>query len=124
YTNAKRDEERDLSQPGSGLVEGTSRHMANASVYYETDKLSARLMYNYRTEWYKGLHFNGDELWNDSYGQLDASFGYNISENITLSFEAVNLTDEEVVEYNTDTARLFSIYQNGRRFVAGVRMNF
>lgn len=124
YTHAQRDEARDLMQPGSGLVEGTSRHMANASVYYETDSLSARLMYNYRTEWYKGLHYNGDELWNDSYGQLDASFGYNLTENITLSFEAINLTDEEVVEYNTDTARLFSIYQNGRRFVAGVRMNF
>jgi|TARA_Y100001937_G_scaffold11828_1_gene14810 iron complex outermembrane receptor protein len=124
YTNAERDEARDLTKPGSGLVEGTSRHMANASVYYETDKISARLMYNYRTEWYKGLHYNGDELWNDSYGQLDASIGYNLTDNITLSFEAVNLTNEEVVEFNTDKARLFSIYENGRRFVAGVRMNF
>lgn len=124
YTNAKRDEERDLTAPGSGLVEGTSRHMMNASVYYENDTVSARLMYNYRTEWYKGLHFNGDELWNDSYGQLDASFGYNLTDSITLSLEAINLTNEEVVEYNTDTARLFSIYQNGRRFTAGVRMSF
>ena len=124
YTNAERDEQRDLEVPGSGLVEGTSRHMMNASVYYETDVISARLMYNHRSEWYKGLHFNGDELWNDSYGQVDASFGYNLTDNITLSLEAVNLTDEEVVEYNTDNARLFSIYQNGRRFVAGIRMNF
>ena len=124
YTNAERDEARDLAKPGSGLVEGTSRHMMNASVYYETDVISARLMYNHRSEWYKGLHFNGDELWNDSYGQVDASFGYNLTDNITLSLEAVNLTDEEVVEYNTDNARLFSIYQNGRRFVAGIRMNF
>ncbi|WP_254795714.1 TonB-dependent receptor [Arsukibacterium indicum] len=124
YTNAQRDEDRQLSRPGSGLVEGTSRHMMNASAYYETDKFSARLMYNYRTEWYKGLHFNGDELWNDSYGQVDASFGYNLTDTITLSLEAVNLTDEEVVEYNTDAARLFSIYQNGRRFTAGIRMAF
>lgn len=124
YTDAKRDEVRDLTKPGSGLVEGTSRHMYNVSGYYETDLFSVRLMYNYRTEWYKGLHFNGDELWNDNYGQVDASMSYNLSESVVLSFEAINLTNERVTEYNTDPARLFSIYENGRRFVAGVRMAF
>ena len=124
YTNAERDEERDLTKPGSGLVEGTSDQMVNLSAYYETDVFSTRLMYNYRTEWYKGLHFNGDELWNDAYGQLDASFTYNLTEAVSLSLEAVNLTDEQVVEYNTDEARLFSIYENGRRFTAGIRMAF
>lgn len=124
YTNAERDEERDLTKPGSGLVEGTSDQMVNLSAYYETDLFSTRLMYNYRTEWYKGLHFNGDELWNDAYGQLDASFTYNLTDAVSLSLEAVNLTDEQVVEYNTDEARLFSIYENGRRFTAGIRMAF
>ncbi|WP_333607371.1 TonB-dependent receptor [Arsukibacterium sp.] len=124
YTQAKRDEQRDLTKPGSGLVEGTSKHMYNLSGYYETDSFSARLMYNYRTEWYKGLHWNGDELWNDDYGQLDASVSYNLTDAIVLSFEAVNLTDQRVKEYNTDKARLFSLYENGRRFVAGVRMAF
>ncbi len=124
YTSAKRDEDRDLSKPGSGLVEGTSKHMLNLSGYYETDLFSVRLMYNYRTEWYKGLHWNGDELWNDDYGQLDASISYNLTDSIVLSFEAINLTDERVTEYNTDKARLFSIYENGRRFTAGIRMAF
>ncbi len=124
YSNARSDQERDLSMAGSGLVEGTSRHMMNLTGYYETDRLSARLMYNYRTEWYKGLHFNGDELWNDDYGQWDASFSYNVTDNVTLSLEAVNLLNEEVIEYNTDKARVMSLYENGRRFVFGVRMNF
>lgn len=124
YTEAKRDEERDIHKPGSGLVEGTSKHMFNASAYYEDDTYSARLMYNYRTDWYKGLHWSGSEIWNDNYGQLDASFGYNLTENLSLAFEAVNLLDEEVVEFNTDKARLFSLYQNGRRYVLGVRMSF
>ncbi len=124
YTDADRDEERNLDLPGSGLVEGTSQHMYNLTGYYEDDLFSARLMYNYRTEWYKGLHFNGSELWNDSYGQWDASFGYNLTENISLTLEAINLTDEEVREFNTDENRLFSLYQNGRRFVLGARMAF
>ncbi|MEE2001868.1 TonB-dependent receptor [Alkalimonas sp. MEB108] len=124
YTDAKRSEARNVSLPGSGLVEGTSDHMVNLTAYYETDLFSARLMYNYRTEWYKGLHFNGSELWNDSYGQLDASFTYNVSDNISLAFEAINLTNEQVVEYNTNKARTFSIYENGRRYVAGIRVAF
>ncbi len=124
YTDAERDETRDIRKPGSGLVEGTSKHMYNVSGYYEDDTYSARLMYNFRTDWYKGLHWSGSEIWNDDYGQLDASFGYNLSDTITLTAEAVNLTDEEVVEFNTDKNRLFSLYQNGRRYVLGVRMSF
>lgn len=98
--------------------------MMNLTGYYENDVLSARLMYNYRTEWYKGLHFNGDELWNDAFGQWDASFSYNVTDNVSLSLEAINLLNEEVIEYNTDKARVMSLYQNGRRIVAGVSINF
>lgn len=124
YTNASNDQERDETMPGSGLVEGTSRHMLNLTGYFENDLFSARLMYNYRSEWYKGLHFNGDELWNDSFGQWDASASWNINDSMALSLEAVNLLNEEVVEYNTDKARVMSLYENGRRFVLGLRVNF
>lgn len=124
YTDAQSDQKRDPSKIGSGLVEGASEHMYNLTGYYENDWFGARLMYNYRTEWYKGLHFNGDELWNDSYGQWDASVSAAVTDNISIVFEAVNLTDEELVEYNTDENRLMSVYENGRRFVLGARMNF
>lgn len=124
YTNGSADEKRDPSKPGSGLVEGTSTNMFNLTAYYEDDMFGARLMYNYRSAWYKGLHFNGDELFNDDFGQWDASAAYNFDENITFTLEAVNITDEEVFEYNVDKARVMSRYANGRRFVAGVRVNF
>ena len=124
YTNSDAEEEHDPAKPGSGLVEGTSQNMLNLTAYYENDTFGARLMYNYRSEWYKGLHFNGDELFNDAFGQWDASAAYNFSENISFTLEAVNLTDEEVMEYNVDKARIMSLYANGRRFVAGVRVNF
>ncbi|MBD1388166.1 TonB-dependent receptor [Neiella sp. HB171785] len=124
YTNADNDQERDESIAGSGLVEGASEHMYNATVFYETETFGARLMYNYRSEWYKGLHFSGDEVWNDSFGQVDFSSSYNLTDNISLVFEAMNLNDEQIVEYNTSKARVMSIYENGRRYVAGVHMTF
>jgi len=124
YTNTSTDEKRDPAKAGSGLIDGTSQDMLNLSAYYENDTFGARIMYNYRSEWYKGLHFNGDELYNDAFGQWDASANWNYSESITFTLEAVNLGDEEIVEYNIDKARVMSIYSNGRRFVAGVRLNF
>ncbi|GMG86529.1 TonB-dependent receptor [Biformimicrobium ophioploci] len=124
YTDAESDQMRDAAVPGSGLVEGASEHMYNLTGYYEDDRLSARLMYNYRTEWYKGLHFNGDELWNDTFGQWDMSVSYAVTDNISVVFEGVNLTAEEVVEYNTDKDRVMSLYDNGRRYVLGARMSF
>ncbi|GHE95355.1 TonB-dependent receptor [Thalassotalea profundi] len=124
YTNTSTDEERDPAKVGSGLIEGTSQDMLNLSAYYENDTFGARIMYNYRSEWYKGQHFNGDELYNDDFGQWDASANWNYNENVTFTLEAVNLSDEEIVEYNIDKVRVMSIYANGRRFVAGVRVNF
>lgn len=124
YTNADSDQVRTDAIVGSGLVEGASEDMYNATVFYENDDFGARLMYNYRTEWYKGVSFFGGELWNDAYGQLDFSSSYNLTDNITLSFEAVNMTDEEVIEYSGEKSRLMSIYQNGRRFVVGANFAF
>lgn len=124
YTDSSAEEERDPNKPGSGLVEGTSQDMLNLTAYYENDTFGARIMYNYRSEWYKGLHFNGDELFNDAFGQWDASASWNFNEYLTFTLEAVNLTNEEIVEYNVDKARIMSIYENGRRYVAGVRVNF
>ncbi len=124
YTNADSDQVRDEDRPGSGLMNGTSEHMLNFTGYYENNGFAARLMYNYRTEWYKGLHFNGNELWNDDYGQWDAVMSYNVTDNITINVEAINLTDEEIVEYNTDRARIMSLYANGRRLSVGARFNF
>ncbi|MGJ8691215.1 MAG: TonB-dependent receptor [Thalassotalea sp.] len=124
YTDSSAKEARDTTKAGSGLVEGTSENMMNLSAYYENDDFQARVMYNYRSEWYKGLHFNGDELFNEEFGQWDASASYNFNEYLTFTLEAVNIADEEIVEYNTEKERIMSIYSNGRRFVAGVRVNF
>jgi iron complex outermembrane receptor protein len=124
YTDTDTDEERDPTKIGSGLIEGTSKDMLNLSGYYENDTFGARIMYNYRSEWYKGQHYNGDELYNDEFGQWDASANWNFNENVTFTLEAVNLGNEEIKEYNIDKARVMSLYQNGRRFVAGVRLNF
>ncbi|MDP5211452.1 TonB-dependent receptor [Pseudoalteromonas tunicata] len=126
YTNATSDQDKEVGRSGSGLVQGASRHMANLTGYYENDSgFGARLMYNYRSAWFKGVGWTGDEVYNTAYGQLDFSSSYDISENISVVFEAVNLTNEKVEEYsNGDPARIMSIYENGRRYVLGANFRF
>ena len=104
---------------------GVSENMYNLSAFFENDFLSARFMYNFRTDWYKGKHSNGNDLFNDDFGQLDASLSFTLADGLTLNLEAINLTDEQVIEYaDNNEARLMSIYENGRRFTAGIRYSF
>lgn len=118
YTDAET-EDPDAYTPG------VSQNMYNLSAFFENDLLSARVMYNFRTDWYKGKHFNGNELFNDDFGQVDATISFNLMEGLSLNLEALNLTDEQVIEYADDnSSRLMSIYENGRRFTAGLRYNF
>lgn len=125
YTDSDSDQARDaVNNPGSGLIIGSSKHMANLTGYYENDLFSARLSYNYRTEFYNGLSEFGSESYTDSFGQVDASLTYDMNEYVQFVFEAVNLLDEEVYQYHIDKERPTSIYKNGRRFTLGANLRF
>lgn len=118
YTDAENDDPE-------AYTPGVSDNMYNLSAFFENDFLSARVLYNYRTDWYKGKHSNGNDLFNDDFGQVDATLSFTLMEGLSLNFEALNLTDEQVTEYADDNeSRLMSIYENGRRFTAGVRYTF
>ena len=63
-----------------------------------------------------------------SYTQLDASFGVNLTDKISLVFEGLNLTDNNVEEYNivgpvSDWNQFHGVSNSGRRFQVGMRMS-
>jgi iron complex outermembrane receptor protein len=47
-----------------------------------------------------------------------------VTENVALTVDAVNLTDENIVQYSGDKSRPRGIYDNGRQYYAGVRVRF
>lgn len=125
YTDADSNDERDeVANPGSGLVKGISEHLANLSGYYENQWLSARLSYNYRTNYYDGVSDFGSETYIDDYGQLDANISVMVNDDISVIFEAVNITGEDIEQYFIDESRKSRIYDNGARYVVGVNYNF
>ncbi|WP_298633098.1 TonB-dependent receptor [uncultured Umboniibacter sp.] len=105
-------------------VPGVSEHTANLMGYYENDDFGARLMYNYRSDFYNGLHWNGNDLSTDAYGQIDASATWYVTDYFQLDVEALNLGNEQIVQYSEYEDRLMSVYENGRRFVISGRFSF
>jgi len=103
---------------------GLSRNSYNASVYYENTHFSARASYNWRDQWLITASGRGSlPEFNREYGQLDVSLGYNISDNISLFLEGINLTDEELVQENA-AARPIQFETFGKRFFLGARGKF
>jgi len=103
---------------------GLSRNSYNASLYYENERFSARASYNWRSKWLIVASGRGGlPEFNQEYGQLDASFGFNINDNVSLFLEGINLTDEELVQENAP-ARPIQFETFGKRFFLGVRGKF
>ena len=104
-----------------------SQNTYNLGVYYENDSLSARLNYNYRSEYFLAQTEIGNQM-RDEQSQWDAQFSYYITDNISVQLEAINLTDEIIENYyirESDGARLGgSSFANGRRFFIGANYKF
>ena len=104
-----------------------SKNIFNVSGYYENERFSARLSYNYRSKFF--VDYDAErgyrQLWSDSIASLDASASVNLTDQISLSLDAVNLTDEKQTDnYDNDKNRPARIYKNGRMVFGGVRFKF
>ncbi|USE68845.1 TonB-dependent receptor [Pseudoalteromonas maricaloris] len=82
-----------------GLFSDSSENTINAVAYYEQDDVSVRLAYNWRSKYMiRETGFYGNRM-HDDYGSLDLTASYNVTDAITLRFAAVNLTEEDSVQY-------------------------
>ncbi len=108
---------------GGGPLVGDSKNTANLTGYYENDWLSARLSYNYRSAMLVGLDRSSAEYQN-SYGTLDASMQFTVTDNVSLTFDATNLTNQTLKYYAVDGVQPRAFYSNGTQLYAGVRFKY
>ena len=113
------DAESDNGDP----IPGNSKHTFNLTGYYENDWLSARLSYNYRSDFFITID-RAAPLNQASTDSLDASLNFRITDNIALTFDAINLTNEKIVQFSGISERPRAIYDNGRQFYFGVRFRY
>lgn len=87
-----------------------SKHNVNLVGYYENETYFGRLAYNWRSKYMirEGAFWYGNRM-HDAFGTLDASFGWNINKNLRLSFEAINLTKADDIQYGAAAASNTSV---------------
>jgi TonB-dependent receptor len=132
--------------PGLPL-EGLSKRSYNVVGLYQRGPVEARIAYNWRERWLLTTH-DGDgkgSVWNDDYGQLDASVFFRFNEHLQVGLEGNNLTnstqkllvgpykytlaaDSGTPAYNVDYTD-WRLYQNAwftfdRRFAITARVTF
>jgi len=81
----------------------TSKHSANATVFWENDDLSLRLAYAYRTKAIETTTDKNSSIVRDDRGTLDFSANYAITKDLKVTFSASNLTDSYVKLINVLT---------------------
>ncbi|NRD72817.1 TonB-dependent receptor [Shewanella sp. VB17] len=82
-----------------GVFSDSSEHTVNLVGYYETDNFNVRLAYNWRSEYMMRElpGFYGNRQHQD-YGTLDFSAGYSATQWMDITFEVVNLTQEDSIQ--------------------------
>jgi iron complex outermembrane receptor protein len=112
YTDGKADD-------GLAVV-GNSKNTYNIETYYEDDKLSARLAYTYRSAFSGGLYNSFPQVMAGT-GNLAASINYKINENLSLTFDALNLNNAVLRYYGMNKDQPIASYSNGRQYYFGIR---
>ncbi|AWH34505.1 TonB-dependent receptor [Stenotrophomonas sp. SAU14A_NAIMI4_8] len=108
---------------------GLSKNAYNSTLFYEGEKLGARVSYTHRDGYYtqvpasvQGFSFHGM----DAVDTVDASISWKIDDQLEISLEAINLTNETSNEWVGTTAwKLPLTYtQTGREYLVGLRYKF
>ncbi|HEX8307645.1 MAG TPA: TonB-dependent receptor, partial [Allosphingosinicella sp.] len=85
---------RDNQLPGQQDFPNVSKHAYNLVGLYERNNVSARLAYNWRSNFvvdYRDIQGLQAPLRQDSLGQLDFSMSYTPFKNLTFAFDALNI---------------------------------
>jgi iron complex outermembrane receptor protein len=124
------DSKADYQYFGNTVTErliGLSNGQYNATLYYDDSRFSARASLAYRSDFLTGGPVSQGNLWDytEASTRLDASMGYNVTEHLKLSLEALNLTDAPFssrVDIDAERRALYNKF--GRTYMLGARVSY
>lgn len=100
YTYTDAEAPKDAFMDQLPLFTESSKHAYNLVGYWENDSFSTRMAYNFRSEYMvrDGGFWYGNRM-HDDFGSLDLSLSWFATENLDVTFEAINLLEEDDVQY-------------------------
>jgi iron complex outermembrane receptor protein len=93
-----------------------SKYIVNVIPYYEKGPFSARVSYNYRTDYFEQVGLLDSNTMVAAYTDVDAQIAWHFTKKISLVFNATNLTDQAYYEYSNTKNAPIGIYKTGRVF--------
>lgn len=110
-----------------GPITGLSNSSANGTLYYETDLWGARMSANYRSGYLRTRYDGEDPTSEDgmkSTTYVDAAAFYNLTKDMRITFDVINLTNQREVQYNSIYKRLHNATQSGTTFFVGFNLQY
>jgi iron complex outermembrane receptor protein len=112
----------DGKEKGGRALVGTSKNTYNVGGYFETERFNARLSYTYRSDFFSGLD-RATAFSQAAVGNLSAALGYTFNDNLSLTFDALNLNNPTLRYYALNKDQPRSIYQSGRQYYLNLHIN-
>ena len=103
-----------------------SKRAYNGTIYYEDDRFSARVSGTYRDGYLTNVPGrNGNDIEGvvDTLN-VDMSAAWTVNDNLQLTLEGINLTDEVATQYVSSNELVGVHHHTGRQFFAGFRYSF
>jgi len=99
---------------------------ANAVLMFEKYGVTARLAWNWRDEFLLAANQGGSRnpRYVEAYQQFDLSVGYDISDNLSVSFDAINLTGEDIRWHGRSENQMIRLEDQQPRYAVGARYKF
>jgi TonB-dependent receptor len=99
----------------------------NATLIFEKFGVSARVAYNWRDKYLGETNRGGNDrnpVFYAPFGTVDVNINYDITENIQISFEGINLTSESVRSYGRDSTNMWFAQELKPLYLIGARFKF
>lgn len=117
-------ESLDQQAPLTGLSDS-----ANLQLFYEDHGWSVKLTYAWRDKYLIGVgqsqgSSDAPPQFAKAFGQWDISVNYDVTDNMTVFFEGINLNNETEQGYGRYEEQFLFARQYGSRYALGVRYNF
>lgn len=105
---------------------GLSERAWNATLYYEDDRLSARVSAAYRSDYLTTIPGRDGNVSESTAGTLniDMSAAYAFNDQWKITFEGLNLTDEVNDQFLSPDDRTSFYHHYGRQFMLGFRYTY
>lgn len=103
-------------------LRGLSRHTGNASVFWEGHGLQLRASYRYRSDYSKPNSSTNRSV--QGSGILNLSAQYDLTDNIQLKLQALNVTNERDIMYKPGEDAITEVSESNPQYYFGVRFRY